>query len=158
MGKEEMQKLNEMADLMKNIQSQINFLQVQLGSASPRGSSGGGMTGSQPMSYGSGSSGSSGGSIDPKQLQMLEQKLTDIYDIESRNSEILYSIREDLSKLVTGKIEKADETLDQATRLIEQGLVLTEMGSQLTELKDKLDEVLVELDVTAKNIASNQSD
>ena len=154
MGKEEMQKLNELADLMKNLQSQINFLQVQLGSSSPRG--GGGMPSSQPMGRGTGSSGGSGGSIDPKQLQMLEQKLTDIYDIESRNSEVLYGIREDLSKLVQGKIEAADERLDQVTRLLEQGLALTEMGTQLTELKDKLDEVLVELDVTAKNIASNQ--
>ena len=154
MGKEEMQKLNELTDLMKNLQSQINFLQVQLGSASPK--SGGGMAMSQPMGHGTGSSGGSAGSIDPKQLQMLEQKLMDIYDIESRNSEILYAIREDLSKLVTGKIEAADERLDQVTRLLEQGLGLTEMGTQLTEIKDKLEEVLVELDVTAKNLASNQ--
>ncbi len=146
-----MQKLSEVTDLLKNLQSQINFLQVQLGSSSPRG--GGGMQMSQPVSHGSGSS---GGSIDPKQLQMLEQRLGDIYDIESRNSEILYAIRDDLSKLVTGKIEAADERLDQVTRLLEQGLALTEMGTQLTEIKDKLEEVLVELDVTAKNLASGQ--
>ena len=152
MGKEEMQKLSEVTDLLKNLQSQINFLQVQLGSSAPRGG-GGAMSMSQPMSHGSGSS---GGSIDPKQLQMLEQRLGDIYDIESRNSETLYAIREDLSKLVSGKIEAADERLDQVTRLLEQGLALTEMGTQLTEIKDKLEEVLVELDITAKNLASNE--
>lgn len=154
MGKEEMTKLNELADLMKNLQSQINFLQVQLGSSAPKG--GGGMPSHQPMGRGAGGSGGSGASIDPKQLQMLEQKLTDVYDIESRNSELLFGIRDDLSKLVSGKIEAADERLDQVTRLLEQGLALTEMGTQLTEIKDKLEEVLVELDVTAKNIASNQ--
>ena len=148
MASQELQKLNELTDLVKNLQSQINFLQVQLGSAAPRGG-GGGMTMSQPSSHGSGASGAS---IDPKQLQALEQRLNDIYEIESRNSEILYAIREDLSKIVTGKIEAADERLDQVTRLLEQGLQLTEMGTQLTEIKDKLEEVLVELDTTAKNI------
>ena len=108
-----------------------------------------------PMGHGSGSSGSS---IDPKQLQMLEQRLGDIYDIESRNSEILYGIRDDLSKIVSGKIEAADERLDQVTRLLEQGLALTEMGTQLTEIKDKLEEVLVELDVTAKNLATEKKE
>lgn len=152
MGKEEMQKFSEVLDLLKNLQSQINFLQVQLGSAAPRGG-GGGMSMSQPMSHGAGSS---GGSIDPKQLQQLEQKLSDIYDIEARNSETLYAIRDDLSKLVSGKIEAADERLDQVTRLLEQGLGLTEMGTQLTEIKDKLEEVLVELDITAKSLATNQ--
>ena len=153
MGKEEMQKLTEVTDLLKNLQSQINFLQVQLGSSAPRGGSGGGMTMSQPSSHSSSSSQSSS-NIDPKQLQALEQRLSEILDIESRNSEILFGIREDLSRLVGGKIEAADERLEQVTRLLEQGLQLTEMGTHLTEIKDKLEEVLVELDVTAKNLAS----
>jgi hypothetical protein len=152
MGKEEMQKLSEVMDLLKNLQSQINFLQVQLGSSAPRGG-GGGISMSQPVSH---SSSNAGASLDPKQLQMLEQRLGELYEIESRNGETLLAIREDLSRLVTGKIEAADERLEQVTRLLEQGLQLTEMGTQLTELKDKLEEVLVELDVNAKNITSNQ--
>lgn len=147
MGKEEMQKLNEMTEILNNVQSQINFLQVQLGSG------GGSVQPSQKQK-------SSGGSatLDPKQLQAIEQKLAEIFDVESRNSELLFGLREDLGKLVGGKIESADERLEQVTRLLEQGLQLTEMGTELTEIRDKLGEVLVELDNSARQNAQKSSE
>ena len=142
MGKEEMQKLSEVTEILKNLQSQINFLQVQLGS-------GGGVA---PAAQQSRSPSGGTASLDPKQLQAIEQKLTDIYDIESRNTELLFGLREDLARLVGGKIESADERLEQVTRLLEQGLQLTEMGTELTAIKDKLEEVLVELDNSARKV------
>ena len=144
MGKDEMNKLQEITDILNNLQSQVNFIQVQLGSGG-----GGGTHMTQPSK----SSGGGTASLDPKQLKAIEQKLTDIYDIESRNAEILYGLREDLARLVGGKIEAADERLEQVTRLLEQGLQLTEMGTELTEIKDQLEQVLVELDNAAKNIS-----
>ena len=140
MGKEEIQRLNDIAEILSNLQSQVNFIQVQLGSG-----------GGAPMAKQSKIAGGSGSaSLDPKQLKAIEQKLADIYDIESRNAEMLYGLREDLAKLVGGKIEAADERLEQVTRLLEQGLQLTEMGTELTSIKDKLEEMLLELDNTAK--------
>lgn len=135
-----MQRLNEITDILTNLQSQVNFIQVQLGSG-----------GGAPIAKQSKIGGSGTASLDPKQLKDIEQKLTDIYDIESRNAEMLHGLREDLAKLVGGKIEAADERLEQVTRLLEQGLQLTEMGTELTSIKDKLEEMLIELDNSAKS-------
>ncbi|MHA2365475.1 MAG: hypothetical protein ACXAC7_16075 [Candidatus Hodarchaeales archaeon] len=140
MGKDELQKLNEISDLLTNMQSQINFLQVQV--ASGGGRSSGGST--SPASK------VGGGTIDPKQLQALEQRLEELLEVSARNTEALYSLRDELTRLVSGKIEAADERMNQVTRLLEQGLQFTEMGTHLTEVKDRLEEVIVELAAATK--------
>ena len=147
MGKEEIQKLNEIVDLLSNLQNQVNFLQVQVSSGSSGSRSSGGRTNSIAPSGG-------GSSIDPKQLKNLENGLGELLDVASRNTEALYALREEVSRLVSGKIEDADQRLSQVTSLLQQGLQFTEMGTHLTEIKDRLEEVITELATTAKNLAS----
>lgn len=151
MGKTE-DKLEEILELVQNLQSQLSFIQVQIGSGGgPSAGSGG-----RPQSSGGGGGGTS--SIDPKQMQVLEQRLAQLMELEARNAETLHGIQENLNRLVSGKIETADERLNQVTRLLEQGLQLTEMGSHLTEVKDKLEEVLMEINTWAKETVQSPSD
>ena len=145
LGKEEMQKLTQIYDLLENMQNQVNFLQVQVASGGGARSSGG----SPSTSTSSGG----GGSIDPKQLKSVENGLNELTDVATRNTEALFTLREDVSRLVSGKIETADERLAQVTRLLEQGLQFTEMGTHLTEIKDRLEEIITELATTADSIA-----
>ncbi len=146
MGKEEIQKLDEIVDLLGNLQNQVNFLQVQVSSGSGGSQSSGGRSNSITPSGGS--------SIDPKQLKNLENGIGELLEVANRNTEALYALREEFSQLISGKIEDADQRLSQVTSLLQQGLQFTEMGTHLTEIKDRLEEVITELATTSKNLAT----
>jgi len=146
MGKEEIQKLDEIVDLLSNLQNQVNFLQVQVSSGSGGSQSSGGRSNSITPSGGS--------SIDPKQLKNLENGIGELLEVANRNTEALYALREEFSQLISGKIEDADQRLSQVTSLLQQGLQFTEMGTHLTEIKDRLEEVITELATTSKNLAT----
>lgn len=145
LGKDEMQKLSQILELLDNLQNQVNFLQVQVASGGGSRSSGG-RTNATVSSTG-------GGSIDPKQLKALENGVNELIEISSRNNVNLQTLKDDISRLVSGKIEAADERMAQVTRLLEQGLQFTEMGTHLTEIKDRLEEVIIELATTTTKIA-----
>ena len=140
MGKDS-EKLDEILDSVKSIQSQINFLQVQMGSGSKGAVNSRADTGK--------SSGTA--SIDSKQLLNIDRKFDELSNQMSQSAENLNNVNEQLSKLTQSKVEQADERMNQVTRLLEKGLQLTEMGSQLTEIKDRLEEVLVELATASKS-------
>jgi ABC-type transporter Mla subunit MlaD len=135
------EKIEEILETVKSMQSQINFLSVQMG------------TGVKAPSSDRSESGRGSGTaaIDAKQLQVLDKKFDDLSDQLSKNGENLNTISEQVSALTSTKVEQADERMNQVTRLLEKGLELTEMGSQLTEIKDRLEEVLVELATAAKS-------
>ncbi|MHA1992418.1 MAG: hypothetical protein ACW981_14395 [Candidatus Hodarchaeales archaeon] len=135
------EKLDEILETVKSMQSQMNFLSVQMGTGAKAPSA----------DRSDGGRGSGTASIDSKQLQALEKKFDDLSDQLSKSSENLTTLTEQVTNLTSSKVEQADERMNQVTRLLEKGLQLTEMGAQLTEIKDRLEEVLVELATAAKS-------
>lgn len=144
--KEELQKMNEILDILKGVQNQLNFMQVQIGSGA------GTVHPSSATPADMSNKITGGASIDPKQLQSIERRLDDLTEQIGRTNENMNTFVEQVSKLSAAKIEQADERINQATRLLEKGLALTEMGAQLTEIKDRMEEILVELASAAKQV------
>ncbi|MFX0090118.1 MAG: hypothetical protein ACFFBD_00025 [Candidatus Hodarchaeota archaeon] len=96
------------------------------------------------------SGGGGGGVITPAagtvsaDLSPIQSRL-DILEENMVTREEFNSLREQLQVLTSGKVEKADSIIANATRLIERGLQLTELETVLLEIKEKLDELIVEL-------------
>ena len=146
--KEELQKMAEILDILKGVQNQLNFMQVQLGS----GTGAGRPSTAAPSDISTKIPGSA--SFDPKQLQSIEQRLEDLTEQLGKTNENMNNLIEQVSKLSASKIEQADERINQVTRLLEKGLALTEMGAQLTEIKDRMEEIIIELASAAKQVSN----
>ncbi len=86
--------------------------------------------------------------------------LTEMKTGESENiqkiEQYMLDIRNELEKLVSGKIRESEEVMNRSTALLEKGLALVELESLLREIKSYLEElvmgnkVIKDLDINSK--------
>jgi len=82
----------------------------------------------------------------------LIQLETQILNINNK----IDNLNELTSTLSTGKAQKADELITQATSLLEKGLQLTELETTMLEFKDRIEEIIIQLEVA--NVGTSSED
>jgi hypothetical protein len=86
---------------------------------------------------------------------LTEMKTGDSENIQ-KIEQYMLSIRNELEKLISGKIKEAEEVMNRSTALLEKGLALVELESLLREIKSYLEElvmgnkVMKDLDINSK--------
>ncbi|MHA2297135.1 MAG: hypothetical protein ACXAEU_11695 [Candidatus Hodarchaeales archaeon] len=140
MGKIDKQ-VEEMHSMMKKMQDDIaqlsfNMIQLMQGGAVSSGSSSGSSRRKEVMS-------AEPATVDID-LKPLEGKLDELME-RAANNDALIEIRDEMKRLTGGKVEKAEEMINNVSNLLEKGLQLTELGTVLDEIRDKLEELIVEL-------------
>ncbi|MFX1533650.1 MAG: hypothetical protein ACFFDI_05390 [Promethearchaeota archaeon] len=122
------EQLEDISIAISELTDKIDILMIQVQS----GGSGGGVS---PV----GITGSVAADLSPieKRLDALEENMITRDDFNRLNQQ--------LELLTSGKVEKADNIIANATRLIERGLQLTELETVLLEIKEKLEELIIEL-------------
>jgi hypothetical protein len=86
---------------------------------------------------------------------LTEMKTGDSENIQ-KIEQYMLDIRNELEKLVSGKIRESEEVMNRSTALLEKGLALVELGSLLREIKSYLEElvmgnkVIKDLDINSK--------
>ncbi|MFX0063342.1 MAG: hypothetical protein ACFFC7_14290 [Candidatus Hermodarchaeota archaeon] len=121
--------LEDITIAISELTDKIDILMIQVQS----GGSGGGVS---PVGIPTGSVAADLSPIE-KRLDALEENMITRDDFNRLNQQ--------LELLTSGKVEKADSIIANATRLIERGLSLTELETVLLEIKEKLEELIIEL-------------
>ena len=86
---------------------------------------------------------------------LTEMKTGDRENIQ-KIEQYMLDIRNELEKLISGKIKEAEEVMNRSTALLEKGLALVELESLLREIKSYLEElvmgnkVIKDLDINSK--------
>jgi hypothetical protein len=86
---------------------------------------------------------------------LTEMKTGDSENIQ-KIEQYMLDIRNELEKLVSGKIRESEEVMNRSTALLEKGLALVELESLLREIKSYLEElvmgnkVIKDLDINSK--------
>lgn len=91
-----------------------------------------------------------------KVLPLLTEMKTGDSENIHKIEQYMLDIRNELEKLISGKIKEAEEVMNRSTALLEKGLALVELESLLREIKSYLEElvmrnkVIKDLDINSK--------
>ena len=141
MGKEEelLRQVLSKLDTISDGINQLNFMMVQVagsGGVSSGGDAAAVTTAPQKVDLGP-----------------LEAKLDEVImkTMEgSDESDKFETLRAEMEKLSSGKVQKSEETVQRTMLLLEKGLQMADLETVLLEIKDKLEELVITLSATVE--------